>query len=319
MSETLAQRWRALLGLEGGVASHREKIVSAIGGVVSIFGILAVSRFFVPEPGAQLIIASMGASTVLLFAVPHGQLSQPWALIGGHLFSALIGVTCARYVGNPFLAASLAVGLAVGAMYYLRCIHPPGGATALSCVIGGPAVHALGYQYVLTPVMLNVAIILLIAVLFNYPFEWRRYPAYLGRLAKQKKAGPAETYRPIEHADFVYALSQLDSFVDVSEDDLLRIYTLATGQARARHLAPADIRIGGAYSNGEQGDDWAVREVVDESRSDDPQKDKVIYKVVAGAARRETGVMTRAEFARWAKYEVVRHGEGWKRTGAGGY
>lgn len=315
MSESSVQRWRALLGIEGGVASHREKIVSTIGGVISIFGILVVSRAFVGDSGAQLIVASMGASTVLLFAVPHGPLSQPWAVIGGHLVSALIGVTCARYIGNPLLAASLGTGLAVGAMYYLRCIHPPGGATALSAVIGGPAVHALGYEYILTPILLNVVIILAIAVLFNYAFEWRRYPAYLGRRAKAKKAGPPEpAYRAIEHADFVYALSQLDSFVDVSEEDLLRIYTLATGQARARHIAVSDIHLGRAYSNGEHGDEWAVREVVDESRSDDPEKDKVIYKVVAGAGQRTSGVATRSEFARWAKYEVMRHGEGWKRV-----
>lgn len=319
MSESFARRWRAMLGIEGGVASHREKIVSAVGGVVSIFGVLMVSQHFVGAAGAQLIVASMGASTVLLFAVPHGPLSQPWAFVGSHLVSALVGVTCARYIGDPVLAASLAVGLAVGAMYYLRCIHPPGGATALSCVIGGPAVHALGYQYVFTPVLMNVAIMLAIAVLFNYPFAWRRYPAYLGRRGKAKKAEPAaeEAYRAIEHADFVYALSQLDSFVDVSEEDLLRIYTLATGQARLRHLAVGDVRIGGAYSNGEHGDEWEVREVVDESRSDDPQKDKVIYKIVAGSRARGTGVATRAEFARWAKYEVVRHGAGWKRTGPG--
>lgn len=314
MPESFAQCWRGLLGLEGGIASHREKVISALGGVVAIFGVLAISHLVVGDAVVPLVVASMGASTVLLFAVPHGQLSQPWALVGGHLVSALIGVTCARYIGNPWLAASLAVGLAVGAMYYLRCVHPPGGATALSCVIGGPAVHGLGYQFVLTPVMLNVAAILLIAVVFNYPLEWRRYPAYLARRAKQKKAGPAEAYRPIEHADFVYALSQLDSFVDVNEDDLLRIYELATGQARARHLAAADIRIGGAYSNGREGDDWSVREIVDESRSSDPQKDRVIYRVVAGAGRRDTGVMTRAEFARWAKYQVVRQGEGWKRA-----
>jgi CBS-domain-containing membrane protein len=314
MAEFSGQRWRALLGIEGGVASHREKIVSALGGVLAIFGILVVSQFFVGGGGSPLIVASMGASTVLLFAVPHGPLSQPWPLFGGHLVSALIGVTCAHYIGNPLLAASLAVGLAVGAMYYLRCIHPPGGATALSCVIGGPAVHALGYGYILTPVLLNVGIIFAIAVLFNYPFPWRRYPAYLGRRMKAKHAPAVEAYRPIEHADFVYALSQLDSFVDVNEEDLLRIYTLATGQARQRHVAVSDIRLGHAYSNGEQGEDWAVREVVDESRSDDPEKDKVIYKVVAGATRRDSGVATRSEFARWAKYEVVRHGKGWKRA-----
>jgi CBS-domain-containing membrane protein len=317
MPESFAQRWRALLGIEGGIASHREKIVSASGGVVAIFGILVASQFFIGATGAQLIIASMGASTVLLFAVPHGPLSQPWALIGGHLVSAVIGVSCARFIGNPFLAASVAVGLAVGAMYYLRCIHPPGGATALSCVIGGPAVHAMGYQYVLTPVVLNVLIILMIAVLFNYPFVWRRYPAYLGRLAKRQREGKPQAYRPIEHADFVYALSQLDSFVDVSEDDLLRIYTLATGQAQRRHLTPAQIVLWHAYSNGEQGEDWAVCDIIDEHRSDDPEKDRVIYRVLAGARRRDTGVMTRTEFAHWAKYEVVRHGAGWKRVGPG--
>ncbi|MCL6555915.1 MAG: HPP family protein [Burkholderiales bacterium] len=96
MSETFSQRWRALLGIEGGVASHRKKVVSAAGGVAAIFGILVVSHAFVGDAGARLIVASMGASAVLLFAVPHGPLSQPWALIGGHLVSGVIGVSCAR-------------------------------------------------------------------------------------------------------------------------------------------------------------------------------------------------------------------------------
>jgi CBS-domain-containing membrane protein len=61
-------------------------------------------------------------------------------------------------------------------MHYLNCLHPPGGATALSAVIGGQAVHQLGYQYLLTPVLLNVVTLLLIAIVFNYPFRWRRYP-----------------------------------------------------------------------------------------------------------------------------------------------
>jgi CBS domain-containing membrane protein len=317
MTEPATQRWRAYLGIETGVASHREKIVSAVGGFVAIFGILVVSQFFVGSVGAQLIIASMGASAVLLFAVPHGPLSQPWSLFGGHLISAVIGVTCARYIGQPLLAASVAVGLAVGAMYYLRCIHPPGGATALASVVGGGSVHALGYQFVVTPVLMNVLIIFVIALAFNYPFAWRRYPAYLGRLAQRRKAGVVEAYRPVEHADFVYALSQLDSFVDVSEDDLLRIYMLATGQAQRRHLMPAQIVLWHAYSNGEQGEDWAVCDIIDEHRSNDPEKDRVIYRVLAGARRRDTGVMTRTEFARWAKYEVVRHGVGWKRADMG--
>ena len=64
-------------------------------------------------------------------------------------------------------------------MYYTRCIHPPGGATALAAVIGGPNIHALGYQYTLTPIAINTAIILLVGLLFNALFHWRRYPAFL--------------------------------------------------------------------------------------------------------------------------------------------
>jgi CBS-domain-containing membrane protein len=77
------------------------------------------------------------------------------------------------------IAAGASVGLAIGAMYYTRCIHPPGGATALAAVIGGPNIHALGYQYILTPIAINTATILLVALLFNALFHWRRYPAFL--------------------------------------------------------------------------------------------------------------------------------------------
>ena len=146
------------------------------------------------------------------------------------MVSALIGVTCAKLLNDPLLAGSVAVGLALLAMHYLRCIHPPGGATALVAVIGGPAITSLGYGFLLTPVALNVLVLLLVAVAFNAPFAWRRYPAVLQR----RQAGPPTVagYVPISHEDFVYALSQIDTFVDVSESEVLRIYELATGHRR---------------------------------------------------------------------------------------
>jgi CBS domain-containing membrane protein len=101
---------------------------------------------------------------VLLFAVPHRPLSQPWALVGGHMVSAVIGVACASLDTALFIASALAVALASGAMYDLRCIHPPGGATA---VAGGESVHARGFHYLVTPVLINVSIILLVAIVFN--------------------------------------------------------------------------------------------------------------------------------------------------------
>jgi len=115
-------------------------------------------------------------------------------------------------------------------MHYLRCIHPPGGATALTAVVGGAGIHELGYGFVVMPVLLNVLVILLVAVAFNYPLVWRRYPAALQRKQtppKQDEA-PSEGYPSISHSDFVYALSEIDSFIDITEQDLVRIYELAT-------------------------------------------------------------------------------------------
>jgi len=142
---------------------------------------MLISQAQLGAAGSVGLVASMGASAVLLFAVPHGPLSQPWAVFAGHLVSALIGVACSRAIDDPALAGPLAVGLAIGAMHYLRCIHPPGGATALSAVLGGETVQQLGYWFVLTPVLLNALTLLAIALVFNYPFPWRRYPRVLGR------------------------------------------------------------------------------------------------------------------------------------------
>jgi CBS domain-containing membrane protein len=309
------KKWTEILGIELTPVSHTEKLVSALGGLAGIVSILFITDHFVGSASA-LIVASMGASAVLLFAVPHGALSQPWPVLGGHVISACIGVTCAGAIPQPFLAAGLAVGLAIGVMYYLRCIHPPGGATALSAVIGGESVHALGYQFVITPVLLNALVILAVAVLFNFLFAWRRYPAALASHRPPPSSEDANRmqYSPIAHEDLVYALSQIDSFVDISEDDLLRIYMLATGKERQRHFDPDQILPGRYYSNGQHSDDWSVRQVVDASPGRDPGKDMVVYQVVAGAGRRGSGVLTRAEFADWTREELIRDGDDWKRV-----
>ena len=111
----------------------------------------------------------------------------------------------------------------------------------------------------------------------------------------------------------VYALSEIDSFIDVTENDLLRIYELATRRASRVHLESSQIILDHYYSNGLYGDEWSVRQIVDESECDDPEKDAVIFKVIAGAGRRTSGVCTRTEFGRWAKYEVVRNESSWQR------
>ena len=163
--------------------------------------------------------------------------------------------------------------------------------------------------------MWNVAVILLIAVVFNYPFRWRRYPVSLA----PKGPAPAatgergEAYPAIAHADVVYALSEIDSFIDVSEQDLLRIYDLATRHAALHGLALEQVKSGLCYSNGRFGDDWGVRQV-SALRVRDDGVAEVAYRVVAGVGRRRQGVITLQEFARWAAYRVVRVENSWQRV-----
>ncbi len=207
-------------------ASHAEKWISAVGGFTGILVVLWISGSVLDNQGAAMVIASMGASSVLIFAVPHGALSQPWSVLGGNLTSAFIGVTCAQQINDPYVAGAVAVGLAIIAMYYLRCLHPPGGATALVAVLGGESVEQLGYGFLVTPVLENVLVLLAVAVVVNMPFPWRRYPVGFAKPSTGLEPSTQEKAM-IAHSDLVYALSQLDSFIDVSEQDLIRIYTLA--------------------------------------------------------------------------------------------
>lgn len=224
---TARRLWASLWPSDANHASHTERLISAVGGFLGVLAVLWVSSNVLDHHGAAMIIASMGASAVLLFAVPHGALSQPWSVVGGNVISALIGVTCAQHLADPFIAAALAVGLAIAAMYYLRCLHPPGGATALVAVLGGDAVHQLGYSFAVTPVLVNTLILLGIAVVVNLPFRWRRYPAGLALSPRVAQDEPPSEKALLAHQDLVYALSKLDSFIDVSEEDLIRIFTLA--------------------------------------------------------------------------------------------
>lgn len=297
----------AFLGIEFNPVDHREKALSTVGGFIGILAILWVSELSVDASQVPLILASFGASAVLLFAVPHGALSQPWPLLGGHLISAGIGVTCYRFIPNVPLAAASAVALAIAAMHYLRCIHPPGGATALTAVIGGPSIQSLGYQYVLTPVFLNAATILIMAIIFNAFWPWRRYPV------SWRRREPLPDSFPIARVDLEYALKCIDSFIDVIPEDLVRIYEFAIQHhAESTHLQPSSIRLNSYYSNGQYGHQWAVRQVIAEFGDTAAGQDMITYKIIVGEGRRTTQNCPRAEFALWARHEVVRDENSWR-------
>ena len=306
-------------GVVPNTTSHAEKVISAVGGFVGISLTMWISLYYLGTQGAVLLVASMGASAVLLFAVPHGALSQPWSLLGGHVVSTLVGVTCAQNFENPFVAAPLAVALAIAAMHYLRCIHPPGGATAITAVIGGSQVHALGYQFVLTPVLLNAAIMLFAAVAVNYAFPWRRYPASFKKQAVGSNVPvssgdqAADVFKQLGHGDFTYALGEIGSYVDVNEDDLVKIYRLAVKHAYQLSDQPEQITAGLYYSNGEYGENGSVRKVVELSGDGAGDDSVVTFNVVAGDGRGTVEAATLADFTHWQQYEVILKDGSWHR------
>ncbi len=222
----------SMLFPEQAAISRRERIVSALAAFIAIAAVIWASQQLAQSEHRPFVIASMGSSAVLLFAVFHSPLSQPWALVGGHLVSAAIGVLCAYHIPSQIVAAAAALGLAMLAMHWLRCLHPPAGATAVFAVIGGQPIQALGWSYVFSVVGANVACLLLVALVLNNLLPGRRYPMQRPRPAD---APAGRAMRP-EHEDIVAALKSLDAFIDVAEEDLERIYLLATINRQKRSL-----------------------------------------------------------------------------------
>jgi len=139
---------------------------------------LLSAAYFEPRD-LSLLIGSFGASAVLVYGAIKSPLAQPRNLVGGHIISALIGVACVKFFGGTaWIAAAMAVSLAIAAMLATRTLHPPGGATALIAVIGGAKVHALGFLYAFIPAGAGALVLLLVALVVNNLSKDRTYPEY---------------------------------------------------------------------------------------------------------------------------------------------
>lgn len=207
--------------------SRGERARAVAGAMVGLFVTFILSQMATAGAGnvPLALIAPMGASAVLLFCVPASPLAQPWSVIGGNTISALIGVACAKAIGNPMLAAPLAGALAIGVMFLLRCLHPPSGAVALTAVLGGPSVHAAGFGFALSPVCLNSALIVLVALVYNN-LTGRRYPhAQVSQMRNvHATQDPVPTARlGFSKEDLDAALAHYGQVLDVSRDDLEEI------------------------------------------------------------------------------------------------
>nr|WP_294908467.1 HPP family protein [uncultured Lacibacter sp.] len=140
-------------------------------------GLIAFLHTRFTEADNLFLIGSFGASSVLLYGAIQSPLAQPRNLIGGHVISAIIGVTICKLLPDIiWLTAPLAVGVSIICMQITKTLHPPGGATSLIAVIGSEKIKQLGYWFVVTPVLSGVLILLLVALIFNNITSNRKYP-----------------------------------------------------------------------------------------------------------------------------------------------
>lgn len=287
--------------IEHSRTSNSEKIVATIGSILGISISFYISYLVIGVEAAFFLVPSMGAAAVLLFAIPHGSLSQPWALFMGNIISAFIGVACYMLVPNIFIAAGLAVGLSIGAMHLLNCIHPPGGATALVAVVGGPVIHDLGFMYIFTPVFINVLSIFIVAIIFNSFFAWRHYPVYMMRFM-EKQTNSQDT---IQSKHIEQAVKDMDLVIDITVEDLKNLFTLTLEHADNDKLSASEIQLGHFYTNGKHGHEWSVRQVIDEASNPNPKNDLIIYRCSEGKNYGRIDSCPRTEFAQWAIRELI--------------
>jgi CBS-domain-containing membrane protein len=159
--------------------SATEIFWSWLGSFLGIAAVALVHYRLLGQSELLLLIGSFGASAVLIYGAIRSPLAQPRNLVGGHVLSALIGVSVWQLLSaSPFVAAALAVSLAIAMMHLTKTLHPPGGATALIAVLGGDGIHRLGYLYVLMPVAAGSLIMLVVALIINNIPRTRKYPEF---------------------------------------------------------------------------------------------------------------------------------------------
>ena len=184
------------------------------------------------------LVATLGASSIILFVLPHSPLAQPWSVMGGYLAATLFSLLATSLIPVPLIAAALALGATVWFMTRFRCMHPPGGALVLLLAHEGTptlahAAHVMGVM------LANSLALLLAAVVINNYLLRHRYPYCRSDVASSphRTGDPLPTERTgLTHEDLDRAVQSLGTFVDVQESELVDIYNAAVNHAFERHL-----------------------------------------------------------------------------------
>jgi CBS domain-containing membrane protein len=212
-------------------ASAPDALRASAGAAVGVAacGLIAHALLDGKLDGLPLLVAPIGASAVLAFALPASPVAQPRAVVLGNLIGAAVGVACAALVGHPTLAAAVAVGAAILVMMLLGCLHPPGGAVALGAVIAGAGLEALPPVAVCSLLMVGAAMV-------HGRLSGHSYPH------RAPVAAPAPLLWPgYAPADLDRALAAFGEQLDVSRDDLDALFREVERHALKRLTADLAI------------------------------------------------------------------------------
>ena len=287
LSSWLAAFWPAPV-----VVNAQERVRAVVGAVIGVLFAAALSRLMAEtSPGMPWLVAPIGASAVLVFGVPASPLAQPWAVVGGNTLSALVGIACANWIGDPALAGAVAVSLAIALMFSLRCLHPPGGAMALIAVL----THATSFHWALFPALANSALLVLAGIAYNSA-TGRRYP-HVQVALRTPSDGVAKSR--FSSADIDVVLARYNQVLDISRDDLEKILQETEMEAYRRQLGEircADIMsrelISVEFGTSLQ-DAWALL-----------RQHGVKALPVVDKLNRIVGIITLADFMRHAKVDL---------------
>lgn len=292
---TALREWLSRFVPEPGGAPAAEQLRSALAAALAVVVVVLLSSWLLAAPFA--VVAAVGASAVLVFALPASPLAQPWAVVGGYLVSSLSGVTAAQLVASQPLASALAVGLATLGMLALRCMHPPGGAVALFAVLGGSHVVSLGYGYVLSPVLPNALLLIAVALIANNLMPGRRYPRPRPELNPHRVADPEPMSRlGLRHEDLHTALAEYGRPLYIGSDELDEVIQLAErhawrrrfGEMRCEDLMTRNVIT--ATPQMRLADAWGLL-----------RRHQLVGMPVVDAERRMVGCVTLDDFVRAAK------------------
>jgi len=216
-------------------AGHLGWARGAVGAGLGIMAAAAITALLLGANHAALplLVAPVGASAVLVFAVPASPLAQPWPVIGGDLISALVGLAAGHLIGTPWLAGALAVGTAIAAMSLARCLHPPGGACALLCALG-----ASGPDHWGSAVMFAIAANVLSLALFGWLYNNLTGHPWPHRAVQPPRPVAAAPYAGYTRADLEAVLAEWNEVMDIDVNDLDAIYQ-ALGRRLARKAKPS--------------------------------------------------------------------------------